>query len=201
MQLYKVAIFWTRARPKAPFFYLVHSPLHSTMVQTKSSTQLFTILTVSIHIHLLWCSLCACLSTVYSICAYVVLYSVKVAYACSVCVIWVCCVGMLLITAFTINLTQYILLLCVRYSVNICMSNKRSHAISISKTITWRILASLDTFILSWFITGSVTAGASIASLEVITKMFLYYAHERQWEKPRWQAFVLRVWKRWRLWK
>ena len=84
------------------------------------------------------------------------------------------------------------------------MSNKRSHAISISKTITWRILASLDTFILSWLITGSVTAGASIASLEVLTKMFLYYGHERQWEKPRWQAFVLRVHdslRKYRLWK
>ena len=35
--------------------------------------------------------------------------------------------------------------------------------------------------------------GASIASLEVVTKMFLYYAHERQWEKPRFNLFVLRL--------
>ena len=32
--------------------------------------------------------------------------------------------------------------------------------------------------------------GASIASLEVLTKMFLYYAHERQWEKPRFNQYV-----------
>jgi len=33
--------------------------------------------------------------------------------------------------------------------------------------------------------------GASIASLEVLTKMFLYYAHERQWEKPRFNELVV----------
>ena len=62
---------------------------------------------------------------------------------------------------------------------------KREHIISFCKTCTWRIVASLDTFLLSWLITGNVGMGASIASLEVLTKMFLYYAHERQWEKPR----------------
>ena len=33
--------------------------------------------------------------------------------------------------------------------------------------------------------------GAGIASLEVLTKMVLYYAHERQWEKPKFNKFVL----------
>ena len=61
---------------------------------------------------------------------------------------------------------------------------------SIAKTITWRIIASLDTFLLSWLISGSVSVGVSIASLEVLTKLFLYYFHERQWEKPRVLSFV-----------
>jgi len=73
---------------------------------------------------------------------------------------------------------------------------KRAHVISLCKTCTWRILASLDTFLLSWLITGSVTAGASIASLEVLTKMFLYYAHERQWEKPKFNDFVIGIYDR-----
>lgn len=54
---------------------------------------------------------------------------------------------------------------------------------SFYKTCTWRVLASLDTFLLSWLITGNIVAGMSIASLEVVTKMVLYYAHERQWER------------------
>jgi len=68
---------------------------------------------------------------------------------------------------------------------------KRAHIISFCKTCTWRIVASLDTFLLSWLITGNIGMGASIASLEVLTKMFLYYAHERQWEKPRFNEFVV----------
>ena len=70
---------------------------------------------------------------------------------------------------------------------------KRAHIISFCKTCTWRVVASLDTFLLSWLITGNAVMGASIASLEVVTKMFLYYAHERQWEKPRFNLFVLRL--------
>ncbi len=86
-----------------------------------------------------------------------------------------------------------VLTVCITvYSVNNCMKyKKREHIISICKTCTWRVVASLDTFILSWLITGSVTAGASIASLEVLTKMFLYYAHERQWEKPAFNDYIV----------
>ena len=73
---------------------------------------------------------------------------------------------------------------------------KRKRIISVCKTCTWRIVASLDTFLLSWLITGNVTMGASIASLEVLTKMFLYYIHERQWEKPRFNRYVVNAYKR-----
>ena len=52
---------------------------------------------------------------------------------------------------------------------------------SILKTISWRILASTDTFLLTWLVTGSYTAGLTVSGLEVITKMILYYFHERAW--------------------
>ncbi len=51
----------------------------------------------------------------------------------------------------------------------------------IAKTITWRILGTLDTIILSWIISGSSTIGFKIGFIEVITKMILYYFHERFW--------------------
>ncbi len=51
------------------------------------------------------------------------------------------------------------------------------------KTITWRVIATSDTFLISWFITGKVNWAAGIAGIEVITKMFLYYWHERLWYK------------------
>jgi uncharacterized membrane protein len=49
------------------------------------------------------------------------------------------------------------------------------------KTITWRIVGTLDTMLLSWIITGSWKWGLAIGGTEVITKMVLYYLHERVW--------------------
>jgi len=49
------------------------------------------------------------------------------------------------------------------------------------KTITWRIVGTLDTFLLSWLITGNIKIGLTIGGVEIITKMILYYFHERLW--------------------
>ena len=57
---------------------------------------------------------------------------------------------------------------------------------SLAKTVSWRILASLDTFVLGYLITGSPVWGVSIAGGEVATKIVLYYAHERAWAHIGW---------------
>ena len=54
---------------------------------------------------------------------------------------------------------------------------------SLLKTISWRIVGTLDTMIISWIITGSFKWGVAIGSVEVVTKMVLYYLHERAWYK------------------
>ena len=53
----------------------------------------------------------------------------------------------------------------------------------ILKTISWRILGTIDTIIISWIITGSVEWGLAIGGVEVVTKMVLYFLHERAWYK------------------
>lgn len=53
----------------------------------------------------------------------------------------------------------------------------------IAKTITWRIVGTIDTILLSWIITGDPFTGLKIGFAEVITKMTLYYLHERVWFK------------------
>ena len=53
----------------------------------------------------------------------------------------------------------------------------------IAKTISWRIIGTLDTIVLSGIITGSWTTGLTIGGVEVITKMVLYFFHERAWYK------------------
>ena len=53
----------------------------------------------------------------------------------------------------------------------------------VAKTITWRLLGTIDTMIIGWFITGNILTGLKIGGIEVITKMILYYFHERMWFK------------------
>ena len=55
----------------------------------------------------------------------------------------------------------------------------------IAKTVTWRAVGTLDTVLISWFITGNPLTGMKIGLFEVITKMVLYYLHERLWFRIR----------------
>ena len=52
---------------------------------------------------------------------------------------------------------------------------------SFMKSLSWRIVGTMDTIIISYFITGQVTLALSIGSVEIITKTILYYFHERLW--------------------
>lgn len=52
---------------------------------------------------------------------------------------------------------------------------------SFLKSVSWRIVGTIDTMIISYFVTGKVTMAVSIGSVEVITKTILYYFHERAW--------------------
>ena len=54
------------------------------------------------------------------------------------------------------------------------------------KTMTWRVTASLTTFLIAWILTGDLLIGISIGSIEAIAKIFLYYYHERIWNNIKW---------------
>src|SRR5690348_7162094 len=56
-----------------------------------------------------------------------------------------------------------------------------SHRRSIAKGITWRLIGSLDTAVLSFVFTGSTHKAFSIAGAELVSKIGLYYLHERVW--------------------
>ena len=52
--------------------------------------------------------------------------------------------------------------------------------------MTWRIIASLDTTIISYFLTDDIGIAVSIGSLEILTKMVIYFFHERAWNRLNW---------------
>ena len=66
------------------------------------------------------------------------------------------------------------------------VKNSENAARSIAKAISWRILGTIDTIVISFFITGEITMALSIGMVEVITKMVLYFFHERLWNIIKW---------------
>ncbi|WP_435624790.1 DUF2061 domain-containing protein [Flagellimonas sp.] len=57
---------------------------------------------------------------------------------------------------------------------------------SIAKSISWRIVGTLDTVLISWIITGTFSLAFSIGMVELVTKMVLYFFHERIWNRIGW---------------
>ena len=57
---------------------------------------------------------------------------------------------------------------------------------SIAKSISWRIIGTLDTILISWVVTGALTVAFSIGIVELFTKMALYFFHERIWNRINW---------------
>lgn len=51
----------------------------------------------------------------------------------------------------------------------------------LAKALSWRAVGTLDTMLLGWLISGDPMVGVKVGAAELITKVFLYYAHERVW--------------------
>ena len=53
----------------------------------------------------------------------------------------------------------------------------------IAKSLSWRIIGTLDTLIFAWLITGNFNDGLNISGITILTKLVWYYFHERIWFK------------------
>ena len=63
---------------------------------------------------------------------------------------------------------------------------RESHTRSVAKAVSWRVTGTIDTFVVSLFVTGRLGIAGSIAATEFLTKIALYYGHERIWAMVRW---------------
>ena len=59
---------------------------------------------------------------------------------------------------------------------------KESHLRSLLKATSWRVIATLTTTLIAYFITGEVETALTIGSIEFVLKFAIYYAHERAWQ-------------------
>lgn len=56
-----------------------------------------------------------------------------------------------------------------------------SHARSLAKAFSWRVVATLTTSVIAYAITGRIDTAVAIGSIEFVLKFFIYYLHERVW--------------------
>ncbi len=61
-----------------------------------------------------------------------------------------------------------------------------THARSLAKAVSWRATGSLDTFVVAFVVTGSPKIAGSVAVTEILTKILIYYFHERVWAWIPW---------------
>ncbi len=57
---------------------------------------------------------------------------------------------------------------------------------SLVKTVSWRVVGTLATVAISYFITGTLALAFSIGGIELVSKMVLYFFHERAWNNLKW---------------
>ena len=57
------------------------------------------------------------------------------------------------------------------------------HYRSLMKAVSWRATGTVDTICISFLVTGEIKLAVSIGAIELLTKILLYYAHERIWDR------------------
>jgi len=66
------------------------------------------------------------------------------------------------------------------------LEGREAHGRSLAKAVSWRATGTIDTFVISYLVSGKVTVAGTIAGLEVFTKIVLFYFHERAWALIPW---------------
>jgi len=54
------------------------------------------------------------------------------------------------------------------------------------KTLSWRIVGSSSTFLISYIVTGQLVIATGITIAQMIVNTVLYYIHEIAWNKIKW---------------
>jgi len=60
-----------------------------------------------------------------------------------------------------------------------------THARTIAKAVSWRVVAFFLTVATAWVLTRRVDVAASIGLMDSVLKIFAFYFHERAWLRIR----------------
>ena len=54
------------------------------------------------------------------------------------------------------------------------------------KSITFRIVATIATVVIVYLMTGNLALANTIGLIDLVSKLLIYYLHERSWEAVSW---------------
>ncbi len=57
---------------------------------------------------------------------------------------------------------------------------------SVVKAVSYRLTGTVSTVLISLAVTGSAGKALAIGGIEAVTKIVIYYYHERAWGKVQW---------------
>jgi uncharacterized membrane protein len=60
---------------------------------------------------------------------------------------------------------------------------------SVVKAYSYRLCGTLTTIVISYSITGKIVVSLAIGATELVIKPFIYWLHERVWNKIDWQKY------------
>jgi len=89
--------------------------------------------------------------------------------------------------AIQVGLLEFLLKLFIYYAherawANYLNDRLQTPKVSLFKTISWRIVASLTSFIILVFLLDSGSKATVIVMIEFVAKFVIYYLHERLWQ-------------------
>ena len=56
----------------------------------------------------------------------------------------------------------------------------------LAKSLTWRVISTIVTFILTFLLTSNIMVAVTLASTNFLIKTVMFYFHEIAWEKIEW---------------
>jgi uncharacterized membrane protein len=81
---------------------------------------------------------------------------------------------------------QYIQSLLLKF-VNLWVLNDGESPLrSLVKAYSYRVCGTLTTVVISYVVTGEIVVSLAIGATEMIIKPFVYWCHERVWNKIKW---------------
>jgi uncharacterized membrane protein len=73
-----------------------------------------------------------------------------------------------------------------RFVKSWALNNGETGLRSLVKAYSYRMCGTTTTIVISYIVTGKIIISLAIGATEIVVKPFVYWCHERAWNKVKW---------------